>query len=175
MARLTASEHLRAVLPWHSWGSGAGGAHQASRLVPPPPPHSFPQGSPPGIGWVSRDPERRLGLLPRESLRSGNHHEGCELPAPGVGFFTLFCLPFHKYEHQRAGGGIFWSRQQDGENISLSPTLLQPPTCPTSKKKKKSSMCTEGKGGKKKGSIFFHNKEKSTGCSPRLQIYFFKQ
>ena len=132
------------------WGRGRSPGFQT---FVPPPSHSFPQGSPPGIGRVCRDPERRLGLLPRESLRSGNHHEGCELPAPGVGFFTLFCLPFHKYEHQRAGGGIFWSRQQNGENISLSPTLLQPPTCPTSKKKKK-VLCVQRERGEENGFYF---------------------
>lgn len=130
----------------------------------------FPRGSSLGIGQVSRGPERRQGLLPTESLRSGRNQEGSELPASGLGFLNWFYLPIRKYEHQRAGEGIFWSQQQNGENNSLKPTLLQPPTCPTSKKKK-SSMCTEGKGGK----IHFHNKEKSTGCSPKLQIHFFKQ
>lgn len=102
-------------------------------------------GSPLGMRWVSRGPERRQGLLPTGCLCSGRNQEGSELPASGVGFLTWFYLPFRKYEHRRAGAGIFWSEQQNAESSSLKRTLLQPPTCPTSKQKK-SSMYTEGKG-----------------------------
>lgn len=158
-------------MAWPSWGYGAqaGSLQATGRLtgledfVSSPP--GFPRGSPLKTQWVSRGLERRQGLFPRESLGSGRNEEGSELPASGAGFLPRFCFPFHKYEHQRAGEGIFWSRQQNEENISLNPTLPQPPTCPTSEKKK--VLCTEGKG-----SIFLHNEEKSTGCSPKLQIYF---
>lgn len=110
-------------------------------------PHSFPQGSPLKTWWVRRGPERRQGLFPRESLGSGRNQEGSELPASEAGVLPWFCFPFHKYEHQRAGEGIFWSQQQNEENISLNLTLLQPSTCSTSEKKK--VLCTEGKGGKR--------------------------
>lgn len=159
-----------AVLPGTAVVQGPG--RQSSRAGTSPPLHSFPQGSPLGTGWVSRGPERRLGFLPRESLQPARNQEGSEFPASTVRFLPWFCLPLHKYEHQRAGEGLFWSQQQNGENISLNSTFLQPPTCPTSNKKK-SAVCTEGEG--KKGSVFLHNKEKSTGCSPKLQIDFFKQ
>lgn len=115
-------------------------------------------------------PGENTGLLPTECLCSGRNQEASELPASGVGFLTWFHLLFHKYEHRRAGGGIFWSEQQNGESSSLKRSLLQPPKCPTSKKEKKFYVY-RGKGGM----IYFHNKEKSTGCSPKLQIHFLKQ
>ena len=114
-----------------------------------------------GVGVVSRGPERGRGSLPREPLNSGSYQKGRELPTQGVGFLTWFSLPFHKYEHQRAGEGIFSSRGQNGENISLSPALFQPPTSPTSEKKKKSSMCTEGKGKRGERVLFSFTIKKS--------------
>ena len=144
-------ETLRAAWPWHNWGCGAEaggppGSWGFETLVSSPP--SSPWGFPLGIGWVSRGPERRQGLFPREPLGSGRNQEGSELPAPGAGFLPWFCLPFHKYEHQRAREGIFWFQQQNEENISLNPTLLQPPTCPISEKKK--ILCVQREKGEKR-------------------------
>lgn len=111
-----------------------------------PSPPGFPRGPSLKTWWVSRGLERRQGLFPRESLGSERNQEGSELPSSGARFLPWFSFPFHKYEHHRAEG-IFWSRQQNEENISLKPTVLQPPMCPTSEKKK--VLCTEGKGGKR--------------------------
>lgn len=85
----------------------------------------------------------KTGLVPQRISRFRKKPRGLCAPSIWSRIPPWFCFPSHKYEHQRAGEGIFWSRQQNEENISLNPTLLQPPTCPTSEKRK--VLCTEGK------------------------------
>lgn len=153
-ARVAARQHLlRALLPWHSWGSGMRGSlgFQTSVLLLLVL-TALPLESGAEAGGQERSREE-MGLAPQRTSKLWSYQKGCELPTQGVGFLTWFSLPFHKYEHQRAGEEIFWSRGQNGENISLSLALLQPPASPTSKKKKKRKkvLCVQrerGRGGK---------------------------
>lgn len=174
VARRTASQLLPEQCGLAGWGPGAraGGLQAMGRLRGLKDFASSPPGFPPGsllkTRWVSRGLERRWGLFPGEYLGSRRNQEGSELPASGAGFLPWFCFPFHKYEHQRAGEEIFWSRQQNEENISLNPTLPQPPACPPQKRKK---FCIQREEGEKV--LFsFTMKKSQQDVLPKLQIYF---
>lgn len=145
----------RTAEPWPSWNCGVkagsppgpGDGHWASEPLSPSS-SQLPSGF---FLWHQVGEMRsreKTGLAPhRISLCSGRNQEGSVLLASGQEFLGWFCLPIRKYEHQRAGEGIFWSQQQNGENNSLEPPLLQPSTCSTSKRKKKFYV-HRGKGGK---------------------------
>lgn len=75
----------------------------------------------------------------------------------------------------RGQGKKYFGLRNKMEKIFLSalPFSNPQPAPPQKKKKEKKFYVYRGKGEEGgKGSIFFHNKEKSTGCSPKLQIYF---
>jgi hypothetical protein len=150
---------------WVTWaevhGSQAREAHWASGIAVPSPPRS-PQHSPHGITEVDRGPEIKWALLPREFLHSGRNQEApSSLPPEWELLFGSFC---HSIKMSTRGQvkGYF------GLSNKMGKTVLKTQHTPPWERKKFHVYREEGA----KGSIFFHNEEKSTGCSPKLQIYF---
>lgn len=149
------------------------GALGLGTLAPPAP--GSPSAPCPGRQEVSRGPERRQGCSQGVSSTPGRDPEG---RAPPLREEASLGSTGSSTPHIRVPGAgrrdILVSATKWRKHFS-EPYPLQPLTCPTFKKKK-SSVCAEGRGMGRGGEvIFFHNKEKSTGCSPKLQIYFCKQ
>lgn len=155
---------------WPSWGCGAeAGSLQAmgrlaglEDLVSSPP--GFPWGSPLKTRWVSRGLERRQDLFSRESLGSGRNQEGSALRASGAGF--LLGSASHPINMSTRGQekGYFGLGSKMKKTFLSTLPFSNPQHAPPQKRKK---FCYRGKKV-----LFSFTMKKSTGCSPKLQIYF---